>query len=187
MVVLPSVPRRALRAAAIAVCGAVALAGCGAAHTMPVPKAVGGGNNASAGDVLIRNVFILGPTPGQVLPRGGSAALFASFVNDGTAPDRLVRVSAPGTAGSASIQGDGIDLPSRRLVPGGPTPHIMLEKLTKPLHGNETVKIALTFRDAGTVTMSAQVMTRTGPYATFAPSPSPTSGTPTPSRTPKQG
>lgn len=187
MVVVPSVPRRARRAAAIAVCGAVALAGCGSAQSLPVPKAVGAGSHASARDVLIRNVFILGPAPGQVLPRGGSAALFASFVNDATAPDRLVRVSAPGTAGSASIQGGGIDLPSRRLVPRGPAPHIMLEKLAKPLRGNETVRVALTFRDAGTVTMSAQVMTRTGPYATFAPSPSPTSGTPAASRTPKQG
>ena len=187
MVVLPSMPRRAGRAAALAVCGALALAGCGSAQTLPTPEAVGAGNHAAAHDVLVRNVFILGPAPGQTLQRGGAAPLFAAFVNEGTAPDRLVRVSAPGTAGSVSIQGGGLDLPSRQLAGGGPAPHIMLEKLAKPLMGNENVKITLTFRHAGTVTMSAQVMTRTGAYATYAPSPRPTASPPTPSRTPKQG
>lgn len=187
MVVLPSMPRRVVRAAALTMCGALALAGCGSAQTLPIPKAVNAGANAAAHDVLIRNMFILGPPPGQTLPRGGATPLFASFVNEGTAPDRLVSVSAPGTARSASIQGGGIDLPSRRLVGGGPTPRIMLQKLATPLHGNETVKVALTFRDAGTVTINAQVKVRTGPYATYAPAPRPTSPSPTPSRTPKQG
>lgn len=192
MVALPSAHRRIRHAAgavALAACCALLLAGCGAAEITPIPKAVGVGTNASARDVLIRNVFVLGPLPGEVIPRGGSAPLFVTFVNDGDAPDRLLSVSAPGTAGKATISGGGIDLPPRRLVSGGPYPRIMLEKLAKPLHGNETIPITMTFRDAGTVTMKTQVMVRTGPFATYAPSPSPsaTSGSPTPSRTASRG
>ncbi|HEY3683011.1 MAG TPA: hypothetical protein VGL93_08215 [Streptosporangiaceae bacterium] len=159
---------------ALAACACVATTtGCGTVDTMPIPKTVAAGNNAAAGDVLIRNVFVLGPAPGQAVAAGGAAPLFVSLVNDGRAPDRLIRVTAPSVARSATIEGGGLDAPVNRLVPGGPVPRIMLDKLVRPLSGNGSVRVTLTFRDAGTVSVDAPVMTATGPFTTFSPSPGP--------------
>lgn len=169
-----AVSRRVFRPLlALAACACLATAGCGTLDAMPIPNTVAAGNNASVGDVLVRNVFVLGPAPGQTIPKGGAAPLFVSLVNDGAAPDRLVKVTAPGTAGSGRIEGGGIDLPVHKLVPGGPQPWIMLEKLAAPMTGNGTVRVTLEFRDAGAVTLDAPVMSYTGPYTTFSPSPGP--------------
>jgi copper(I)-binding protein len=140
---------------------------------MPIPSTVAAGNNAAAGDVLVRNVFVLGPAPGQVIAAGGAAPLFVSLVNDGRAPDRLTQVTAAGVARSATIEGGGMDVPVGRIVPGGPVPRIMLDKLTGPLSGNGTVRVTLTFRHAGQVSVDAPVMAYTAPYTTFSPSPGP--------------
>lgn len=164
---------------ALAAAAALTATGCGTVDPMPIPRTVAAGNNAAAGDVKVRNVFVLGPAPGTTIPVGGAAPLFVSFVNDGARPDRLVSVSAPGTAASGKITGGGLDLPVHRLVPGGPSPWIMLEKLARPVGGNGTVKVVFKLRDAGTVTVDAPVMADTGPYTTFSPSPAPPA---TPSR-----
>jgi copper(I)-binding protein len=156
---------------ALAACACAAATGCGTVDTMPIPSTVAAGNNASVGDLLVRNVFVLGPAPGQAIAAGGSAPLFVSLVNDGRAPDRLIRVTAAGVARSAAIEGGGLDTPVNRLVPGGPVPRIMLDKLVRPLRGNGSVRVTLTFRDAGTVSVDAPVMTYTSPYTTFSPSP----------------
>lgn len=158
---------------ALAVAAALTATGCGTIDPMPIPDTVAAGNNASAGDVDVRNVFVLGPAPGTTIPAGGAAPVFVSLVNDGVRPDRLVSVSAPGTAASATITGGGIDLPVHRLVPGGPHPWIMLEKLARPVSGNDTVRVVFELRDAGTVTVDAPVMADTGSYTTFSPTPAP--------------
>lgn len=109
------------RAVAIAV-GAIAVApmvsAC-AAGTNPqtvLPTQLVEGVNASHGNLAIRNVFVLGPEPGQRLPAGGSAPVYAWIVAGGTVPDRLVGVDAPGVAQSVQIAGGALTLPPKTLV-----------------------------------------------------------------------
>lgn len=165
------------RTAALAACAALTLSGCGSVGHDSIPVSVGGAAYGKAGDILLRNVFVLGPKPGQTIPRGGKAALFVALVNDGDRPDRLVRVAAPGSAARAPITGGGLDAPVRRLVGTGPTPSVTLAGLATSLYGSPSLRVTFTFRNAGPVTLDVPVMTATGPYSTFSPSPAPT-GTP---------
>ena len=113
--------RNSRRAAAIAVAGVFAVAplvsACAAGQhpQSALPTQLAEGVNASAHQVDIRNTFILGPQPGQQLAAGGSAPIYAWFVNNGPA-DRLVSVEAPGVAQSVQIAGGGFDLPAGKLV-----------------------------------------------------------------------
>ena len=110
------------RAVAIAV-GAIAVApmvsACAAGRNpqTALPTQLVEGVNASRGDLAIRNVFVLGPEPGQRLPAGGAAPVYAWIVARGTVPDRLVAVDAPGVAQTAEIAGGGLTLPPNTLVP----------------------------------------------------------------------
>ncbi|MDN3359860.1 hypothetical protein [Actinomadura sp. DC4] len=114
--------RNSRRAAAIAVAGVFAVAplvsACAAGQhpQSALPTQLGEGVNASARLVDIRNTFILGPQPGQRLAAGSSAPLYAWFVNNSGAADRLVAVEAPGVAQSVQIAGGALNLPPSRLV-----------------------------------------------------------------------
>jgi copper(I)-binding protein len=116
------VSRNSRRAVATAVAGVFAAAplvsGCAAGEHPEslLPTRLVEGVNASAHQVDIRNAFLLGPAPGQRLTAGGSAPLYAWFVNNDTSPDRLVAAQAPGVAQSVEIAGGAVDLPPTKLV-----------------------------------------------------------------------
>ena len=118
--------RNSRRPAAIAGVFAVApLVSACAAGTHPQsakPTQLAEGVNAVMNVVYVRNVFMLGPAPGQQLPAGSSAPLYAWFVNKALTPDRLVAVETSGVAQSAEISGGAISLPPGELVRTVQTP-----------------------------------------------------------------
>ena len=82
------------------------LAGCEAGNNAPTldfhyPTDAAG---TSVGDLAIRNVFVLGAPLGRDLARGQSASVFLALVNNG-APDKLISITAPGTAASVTLPG----------------------------------------------------------------------------------
>jgi copper(I)-binding protein len=180
--------RRACAVAAAAVLPV--LAGCEAGSNAPVlqwhPPTAGASKTVvplgANGYLAIRNVFVLGAPPTTSLPAGSSAGLFLALVNSGP-HDRLLRVSAPGTATSVTVPPGGVNLPrdvSALLT--GPAPEIVLNGLTRSLSGGTNVQILLTFKNAGVQRMSVPVIPKADYYATYSPAPSPT---PTPARTGK--
>jgi copper(I)-binding protein len=156
-----------------------ALAGCAAglnAQTSQPFTPTDGAGTVFHG-IAIRNVFVLGPGVNGTLQPGQAAGLFLALVNDG-APDRLTAVSAFGTAASVTILGGPVNLPVQQPAPlTGPAPEVILNGLTRPLVGGQSIPIALTFQNAGTIAMIIPVMPRVNFYTTFsppAPSPTPT-------------
>jgi copper(I)-binding protein len=147
-----------------------ALAGCEAglnAPTLAYHPATFGANTVQNG-IAIDNVFVLGPTLGSVLPPGGQAGVFLALQADNG--DRLVSVSAPGTAASVKISGGSVSLPAQALVDlGGPKPEVVLTGLASQLGGGETIQLVFTFAEAGTITMAVPVEPHAYEYATYFP------------------
>jgi copper(I)-binding protein len=174
-----------------------ALAGCEAGTNAPTQQwhQPTDGTGTVFNNIAIRNVFVLGAPIGQTIRTGQSAGVFLALINNGSA-DRLVRITAPGTAKSVTLPGGRVTLLSQQSVLlTGPAPKVVLEDLTRPLSGGGTVKLVLTFQNAASVTMVVPVMPRAQYYSTFSPpkptpSPSPTSrrhgatASPTPSASP---
>jgi len=175
-----------------------ALAGCEAGTNAPTQEwhQPTDGAGTVFNNIAIRNVFVLGAPIGQTIRTGQSAGVFLALVNNGSA-DRLVRITAPGTAKSVTLPGGRVTLFSQQSVLlTGPAPKVVLEDLTRPLSGGATVKLVLTFQNAASVTMVVPVMPRAQYYSTFSPPPSPTpspsptarhhraTATPTPSASP---
>jgi copper(I)-binding protein len=124
-------------------------------------------------------VFVLGAAIGSTIKVGGSAGVFLALINDGSA-DRLVKISAPGTAKSVTLPGGSVSLASQKAVLlTGPAPKVVLEGLIRPLTGGSTVRLVLTFQNASSVSMTVPVMPRAQYYSTFSPP------SPSPSATPK--
>ncbi len=158
-----------------------ALAGCEAGSNAPTQEwhqptdGIGTVHN----DIAIRNVFVLGAAIGSTIKVGGSAGVFLALINNGSA-DRLVRISAPGTAKSVTLPGGSVSLASQKAVLlTGPAPKVVLEGLTRPLTGGSSVRLVLTFQNASSVSMTVPVMPRAQYYSTFSPP------SPSPSATPK--
>jgi copper(I)-binding protein len=151
-----------------------ALAGCEAGLNAPTLAFHPASNWVSVvkNGITIDNVFVLGPALGSALPAGGRAGVFlALLAPDG---DRLVSVTAPGSAKSVKLADGSVDLPQQQLVNlAGPTPKVVLTGLTSPLSGGQTVQLVLTFAEAGSVTLSVPVEPRAYDYATYAPPPTP--------------
>ena len=173
-----------------------ALAGCEAGNNAPTQQwhQPTDGAGTVFNNIAIRNVFVLGAPIGQAIGTGKSAGLFLAMVNDGSS-DRLIRITAPGTAKLVTLPGGTIRLASQQSVRlTGPSPKVILEDLTRPLPGGTTVKLVLTFQNAASVTMVVPVMPRAQYYSTFStpsPTPSPSvtarrhrGATPTPTPTP---
>ncbi len=167
-------PRRLLIVAAAALIPV--LAGCEAGNSAPTlnwhyPT---DGAGTVVNGISIRNMFVLGPGLSGELPAGQSAGLFFAVVNNGS-PDRLVSISAPGTATSVTIPGNGIRLATNQSVLlTGPAPKAILNGLTRTLAGGTVITIVLNFQNAGSVTLRVPVMPATQNYATFSPAPTPT-------------
>ena len=146
------------------------LAGCEAglnAPTLAYHPATFGANTVQNG-IAIDNVFVLGPMLGSVLPPGGQAGVFLALQADNG--DRLVSVSAPGTATSVKISGGSVNLPAQELVDlGGPQPEVVLTGLASQLGGGETIHLIFNFAEAGTITMAVPVEPHAYEYATYSP------------------
>ncbi|HEY9243533.1 MAG TPA: hypothetical protein VIP48_16220 [Streptosporangiaceae bacterium] len=176
------------RTCAVAVAAAIPLlAGCAAGLNAPVlqwHKPQAGANKSipaatGSGFIGIRNAFVLGAAPNSSLPAGGSTGVFLAIVNTG-AKDRLVSVSAPGTASSVTLPAGGVTVERSRIaLLTGPEPEVVLTGLTHTLANGGNIRLVLTFQNAGSVTMFVPVMTKASEFATYSPAPSPT---PTPAK-----
>jgi copper(I)-binding protein len=158
-----------------------ALAGCEAGSNAPTQEwhQPTDGTGTVHNDISIRNVFVLGAAIGSTIKVGGSAGVFLALINNGSA-DRLVKISAPGTAKSVTLPGGSVSLASQKAVLlTGPAPKVILEGLIRPLTGGSTVRLVLTFQNASSVSMAVPVMPRAQYYSTFSPP------SPSPSATPK--
>jgi len=131
-------------------------------------------------DIAIRNMFVLGAPLGSSLAPGQSASLFFAIMNEGSAPDRLLSISAPGTARSVRLATGTVPLAANRMVLlTGPAPEAVLTDLTRRVTGGSVIHLVLTFQNAGTVAVSVPVMPRAQYYSTYFQPPTPTP-TPTP-------
>jgi copper(I)-binding protein len=159
------------------------LAGCEAGNNAPTlnfhyPTDAAG---TVVGDLSIRNVFVLGAPLGSSLTPGQSASLFFAVVNTGS-PDRLISITAPGTATTVTLPGGSIPLGTARTVLlTGPQAQAVLVNLTRTVTSGSVVKLVLDFQKEGTVTLQVPVFARAAHYTTYSPPPSP-SPTPTPTR-----
>ena len=158
-----------------------ALAGCEAGSNAPTlefhPAAFGAYANTNG--ISISNAFVLGPPLNGPAVAGGRTGVFLSITAENG--DKLVSVSAPGTAIAGRITGGSVNLPPAAPVDlTGPVPQVVLTGLANPLQGGETVTLNLGFAAAGTVTLAVPVEPQAYEYATFSPPP-----TPSPSATKK--
>ena len=157
------------------------LAGCEAGTDAPTQEWHNPTDGAGVvqGNISIRDVFVLGAPIGSTLPAGQSAGVFFALVNNGS-PDKLLSITAPGTATSVSLPGGAVSLASQQAVfLTGPAPEVILENLTRPLSGGESVVLRMNFQNAATVTLDVPVLPQAQYYSTFSPAPTPTP-TPTP-------
>jgi len=171
---------RAVRPRRLAVLAIAALvpilAGCEAGNNAPTQQWHQPTDGAAAvhHNIAIRNVFVLGAPLGAKLAVGRSAGLFLALVNEGSV-DRLLSITAPGTAQSVTLPGGTVSLGSQQSVLlTGPAPQVVLQDLIRPLAGGTTVRLVLNFQNAGSVTMVVPVMPRAQYYSTFSPAPTPT-------------
>ncbi len=151
-----------------------ALAGCEAGLNAPTleyhPASVG--VSSVTDGITIDNAFVLGPALNDTLPRGGRAGVFLALQaqND----DKLLSISAPGTAISVKVAGGTVDLPSQSLVDlEGPEPQVVLTGLTKPLVGGETIQLVFNFSTVGAVALSVPVEPQAYAFTTYSPPPKP--------------
>jgi copper(I)-binding protein len=185
-----TVLRRAVIAGAAAL--VPVLAGCEAGNNAPTSQwhqpTAGASTvlpSGTAGQLAIQNVFALGAAGDRALPAGSSAGLYLALVNTGPA-DRLVSASAPGTASSVRLPGNGVRLQRDKAVLfTGPAPRLILDHLTRRLMAGVDIRVTLNFQNAGSVTLSIPVMPRVDYYATFSPAPAIPTATPKASVTPK--
>jgi copper(I)-binding protein len=162
--------------------GAVALlipavAGCEAGLNAPTLQfhASSGGATAAVDGISVSDAFVLGGTGNSLLPAGGSAGLFVALYNNNSQSDKLLKVSAPGTASNVQLDGGSVNLPGYTAVNlTGPSPKVVLTGLTQPLTSGQTVQVILDFARAGAVSLSVPVEPQAFQYATYsAPPPTP--------------
>ena len=181
---LSSRSARVLRGLAVAAVTALvpAVAGCEAGVSAPTQRwhQPTPGASATLDNIAISNVFVLGAPPRSSLAAGGSAGLFLAVTNDGSRPDTLLSISAPGTAGSVLMPGKGITVASRHSVLlQGPAPEIVLQQLSRPLGGGQDIPVTLDFANAGSVTLRVPVMPRAAYFSPYSPAPASPSPAPT--------
>jgi copper(I)-binding protein len=173
-----------------------ALAGCDASANAPTQEfhQPTDGTGILFNKIAIRNVFVLGAPIGSTIGVGRSAGVFLALINGGSR-DKLVSISAPGTARSVTLPGGSVSLASQQAVLlTGPAPKVILDDLTRPLTGGSSVRLVLTFQNAASVGITVPVMPQAQYYSTFSPPPSPSpsptvkskhkTATPTPSASP---
>jgi copper(I)-binding protein len=151
-----------------------AIAGCEAGSNAPTQQwhqPTAGASAVVSKTMRINNMFVLGPVPGFVLPRGASAGVFFALNNSG-APDRLISITAPGSASAIQVPAGGVSIGrNQSLLLTGPAPRVLLRNLTRSLHGGQWVKLSMDFQSAGHVWLRVPVMPRAAFYSTFSPAP----------------
>ncbi|GAA1268787.1 hypothetical protein GCM10009677_21700 [Sphaerisporangium rubeum] len=131
--------------------------------------------------IKIPQAFLLGPDSGKRIPAGGSLPLYLSMVNYGTAPDTLNGITVAGQAGAKVTAPGPLTLPPGQLVNTGmPASKFVVEGTQKELLGGETMALTLSFTNAGNITMTVPVITRSREFSSLSPAPS---AAPTPSAT----
>lgn len=146
------------------------------------PDSVG---SYSMSNLSIRNVFVLGAPIGRNLVKGQSASLFLAVINDG-APDRLISITAPGSATAVSLPAGGVPVISGHpVLLTGPKPQLVLVGLTRTIRSGSSLRLNLTFQKAGTFSLVVPVMPHAVQYQTFAPPQSSVATSVSPSGTPK--
>jgi copper(I)-binding protein len=181
---------QALRGLAVAAVTALvpAVAGCEAGFQAPTQQwhQPTPGASASVSNIAINNVFVLGAAPQSELPAGASAGVFLALANNGASSDRLVSISAPGSARSVQLPRGGISVASEQSVLlQGPVPQVLLHQTTRPLVGGQSIPLVLDFQKAGTVTLHVPVMPRAADYTTYSPVPATSPAIPSPTATGK--
>lgn len=176
----------ALRGLAVAAVMALVpvVAGCEAGTNSPTQQwhQPTPGASAAVNGVTINNVFVLGAPPQSWLSAGQSAGLFLALTNTGPGADRLIGVSAPGTASTVALPRGGVAISSQhQVLLQGPAPVIVLQRLTRSLRGGQFIPLTLHFQQAGSITLHVPVQPRAAAYATFSPAPASPTPTPTPS------
>lgn len=148
-----------------------ALAGCEAGNNAPTLSFHPPTETAATtvGDLAIRNVFILGAPLGRNLNAGQSAGLFLALLNDNGAPDKLISISAPGTAASVTLPANITVVAGHPVFFSGPRPQVVLTNLTRAITSGSTIRLVLTFQKAGPITMLVPVFARAAHYVTYAP------------------
>ena len=168
------------------------IAGCEAgtnAATQEWHQPTAGASAVVSNTMRINNMFVLGPVPGFRLAAGASAGVFFALNNNG-ARDRLISITAPGSASQVQVPLGGIQVGrGQSLLLTGPQPRVLLRHLTRTLHGGQYVRMNLNFQSAGHVTLLVPVMPRSAFYSTFSPAPRPSlvltpTATPSPLVTP---
>jgi copper(I)-binding protein len=116
----PAAPRTSTALFAGALVGALVLTGCGAgqiAGTAEQQSAVSGGSSSGMGPIVVRDAVIVFGEQVEgdaVYPRGSSAPLSMTIVNEGTEADTLVSASSP-WASSVEISGV-TEIPAARSI-----------------------------------------------------------------------
>jgi copper(I)-binding protein len=169
---------------------ALAIAGCEAGSAAPTQHwhpPTAGASTIVDNVIRINNVFVLGAPPAASLPAGGSAGLFLALANSG-APDRLLAVTAPGTALAVQLPAGGVGIAKNESVLlTGPAPRVVLRGLLHQIRGGQDVRVVLHFLRAGAVSMVVPVMPRAQFYSTFSPAPVPPRPTPSATLSGKAG
>ncbi len=150
------------------------LAGCEAGNNAPTLEFHPAANGAygTAGPVTVDNAFILGGRNNTLLASGSSASMFLYLYNGSGSADKLLSVSAPGTATSVQITGGSVTVPAQGAADlSGPEPQIVLHDLTSALPSGKTVTVDLTFQNAGVLSLTVPVQARTSYYSSYSPPP----------------
>jgi copper(I)-binding protein len=163
--------RRSLLAGAVALLVVPALAGCEAglnAPTLEFHPASSGAHEVIDG-ITISNVFVLAAPSGSSLPAGSRAGLFLGLFNNGSTSDRLTSVTLPkGGAASVTITGGSVTVPGNSGVNlTGPSPKIILNGLSAPLSGGQSIDVTLTFANAGQANLDVPVEPQSYYYASL--------------------
>ena len=151
-----------------------ALAGCEAGYNAPTLEyhPASNGVSTTVNGIELDNVFVLGPELNQTLPVGGQAGVFLAMSSQ--THDQLVSASAPGAASSVQLLSGPVTLSPGELVKlSGPEPLIVLNGLTNPLSGGQTISLVLTFANAGVVPLRVPVEPAAYEYTTYSPPPIP--------------
>jgi hypothetical protein len=134
------------------------------------------GKSYGKNGVMISQAFILGPNSGEQIAAGGSAPLYLAMLSE-SGNDSLTAIT-PDAAMASSVKTAGpVQLTPDALAK---TPNVLVEGLKKPLRGGESVRLTLKFQNAGDITLTVPVVTRSREFATLPPAP----GTPIPAPTP---
>ena len=159
-----------------------ALAGCEAGANAPTltfhPASFG--TSTTVNGVTIDNAFVLGPALGSTLPAGGQAGVFLSL--EARNSDQLTSVAASAASSAQLVSGPVTLAPYSVVNLSGPQPQIVLNGLTSPLSGGQTVTLVLDFATAGLISIQVPVEPAAWDYATYS-APSSPAPSPTPSAT----